>query len=111
MSRGRRHVGRPVKQRDMWRAVERDSSPRAARRDLISRNAIMRRVPGGDALVWWCVASSGQPKPGYRTEATAARVAAMLLMYGDVAVLTPYRCPARGEDAIAGEHWHLTSKG
>lgn len=111
MSRGRRHAPRSVKQRELTRSIERAGSRRAARRDLITRNAIMQRQPDGEALVWWCVASNGQPKPGYRTEATAARVAAMLLLYGDVAALSPYRCPVRGPNAIQGEHWHLTSKG
>jgi hypothetical protein len=109
MSGGRRRVGRTgVRQRDVRRAEQQASSPQSARRDVISRFAIMRRTERG-AAVWWCTQSNGRPKPGYRTERVALQVAAALREVGEVRELTAYRCPQRGVDAIKGEHWHLST--
>lgn len=108
MSGSRRHVGRPITQR-LARQFERQaSSAEAARRDLIARHAIMRRTDNG-AAVWWCVQSNGHPKPGYRSEQVALRVAATLAELGNGKSLVAYLCSRRGRDAIAGEHWHLAT--
>jgi hypothetical protein len=107
VSGGRRHIGRPIKQREVRRYDREASSMHSVLWDIVTRHAILQRHT---ARAWMCRQENGWAKPGYRTREIALRVADLMQVLGMPDVTEAYLCRQADGRAQIGEHWHLRKR-